>query len=459
MGQPVGVQVPRKAASKFALAGSVLTGIFALLGTALAQSAPAPLSFAQAVTLAAEGPAVRLAAGQLELARGAFGAASAFVSGELSAGYTRDLTPDADGDPGTGDFDPVTASATLNVLPFGDAADAAGEAERAVQEAAAALEAARAAAVVDAATAYLGALRLGQEEDALKAAVGVAETALEATRTRLDVGAASDADRLDAQIVLSGAQNDLAEVVLEEAQALAALAQTLGVGVAAVGGRPADTVLPDLGDVTARLENRADVVSARLAVEDAALTRAAALRGALPSGSVGLEYGISDVQVGAGFSTASLQPSLEFSYDPDGLPGEPDTPLEPGLSARVGVSIPLDSGVGANLAVAETALSNAELLLAQTRAQAALELQAAQNQLETTENSLAAGRALVTQRELSLETTRTRLGLGLVPALEVERAEAELLAARVERGRLEDNALLARLVLLQTLAIDPLEVF
>ena len=128
-------------------------------------------------------------------------------------------------------------------------------------------------------------------------------------------------------------------------------------------------------------------------------------------------------------------------------------------SARVGVSIPLDSGVGAELAVAETAVANAELLLTQTRAQAALELQAAQNQLATTENSLAAGRALVVQRELSLETTRTRLGLGLVPALEVERAEAELLAARVERGRLEDNALLARLILLQTLAISPLEVF
>ena len=211
--------------------------------------------------------------------------------------------------------------------------------------------------------------------------------------------------------------------------------------------------------MTARLENRADVVSARLTVENAVQARAAALRGALPSGSVGLSYGDDDVQVGAGFSTESLQPSLEFSYDPDGLPGEPGEPSEPGLSARVGVSIPLDSGVGANLAVVETAVANAELLLEQTRAQAALELQAARNQLETTENSLAAGRALVGQRELSLETTRTRLRLGLVPALEVERAEAELLAARVERGRLEDNALLARLILLQTLAISPLEVF
>ena len=54
------------------------------------------------VSLTAEQQAnVRL---KKELGRGEFGAASAFVSGELSAGYTRDLTPDVDGDPGTGNF-------------------------------------------------------------------------------------------------------------------------------------------------------------------------------------------------------------------------------------------------------------------------------------------------------------------------------------------------------------------
>lgn len=436
-----------------------------LAGPAYAQPAQSgveaalQLSFGEAVTLAAEGPAARLAAGQLTLAQGQLGAASAFVSGSLSAGYTRDLTPDTDGNPDAGSFDPVTAAATFNVLPFGDAADAAKGAEWAVQEAEASLEAAHAAAVVDAATAYLGALRLGQEAEALEAAVGVAETALEATRTRLDAGAASTADLLDAEISLSQAQNDLAEVALEEDQALAALAQTLGVSVTEVKGEPPRVTLPELGDAAALLENRADVLAARLGVESANLERAAALRGALPSGSAGLSYGTDDVQVGAGFSTDSFGPSLEFSYDPDGLPGEPDEPLEPGLSARVGVSIPLDSGVGASLGVAETAVTNAELLLTQTRAQAALELQAAQNQLTTTENSLAAGRALVEQRQLALTTTRTRLRLGLVPAYEVERAEADLLAARVQRGRLEDNVLLARLILLQTLALDPLEVF
>lgn len=123
----------------------------ALSGVACAQPASAP-SFLQAVTLAEGGPAVRLAAGQLELARGELGAASAFVSGELSAGYARNLTPEAGEDFGAGDFDPVTARATLNVLPFGDAADAAREAERAVRAAESALEAARADAVVAAST-------------------------------------------------------------------------------------------------------------------------------------------------------------------------------------------------------------------------------------------------------------------------------------------------------------------
>lgn len=423
-------------------------------GVAYAQPGVKPLSFPQAMTLAAAAPAVRLAEGALELARGQLGAASAFVSGGLSAGYTQNLTPDQEGS-----FDPVTATATLNVLPFGDAADAAKQAEWAVQEAEAALDAARAAAVVETATGYLEALRLGQEENALEAAVGVAETALEATQTRREAGAASTADLLNVQIALSGAQNDLAEVALGEDQALAALSQTLGVNVAAVAGEPPTVTLPTLENLQTLLETRADVLAARLAVERANLARAAALRGALPSGSVGLGYGDGDLQLGAGFSTESFQPSLKLSYDPDGLPGEPTEPTEPGLSASVGVSIPLDSGVGADLSVAETALRNAELGLEQARAQAALELQAVQNQLVTTENSLAAGRALVEQRQLALETTRTRLRLGLVPAYEVERAEAELLDARVQRGRLEDNVLLARLLLLQTLALDPAEVF
>ena len=436
-----------------AFVGSVLIWV-GLGGATHAQPSPAPLSFPQAVALAAAAPTVRLAEGSLALARGQLGAASAFVSGSLSTGYTQNLTSHSGGD-----FDPVTATATLNVLPFGSVADAVKQAEWAVQEAEAALEAARAAAVVDAATGYLEALRSGQEKRALEAAVGVAETALVATQTRLEARAASAADLLGAQIALSQAQNDLAEIALEKDQALAALSQTLGVSVRTVEGEPPDVALPSLGEVAAVLENRADVLAARLAVESANLSRTAARRNVLPSGDLGIGYGDDDLQLGAGFSTDSFQPSLELSYDPDGLPGELDEPTELGLSASIGMSIPLDSGVGATLSVAETAVRNAELALEQTRAQAGLELQAVQDQLFTAENSLAAGRALVQQRQLALETTRTRLRLGLVPASEVERAEAELLDAQVQRGRLEDNVLLARLLLMQTLALDPAEVF
>lgn len=445
--------VPKKAASKLAL-----IAVTVLLGSAHAQpvGAATPLSFVQAVTLAAEGPAVKLAAGQVTLAQGQLGVASAFVSGDLNAGYTQDLTPELDGTSGAGSFDPIVATATLNVLPYGNAADAAKRAEWAVREAEAVLEAARTTAVVDAATRYLEALRFSQEEEALAAAVGVAQTALEATRTRLEVGAASTADLLDAQIALSQAQNDLGEVALEEDGALAALAQTLGVRVAAVEGEPPSITLPEIRSTAPLIEGRSDVLNAQLAVQRATLDRAAALRGALPTGRAGLSYGHEGVQLGAGFDTETFGPSLELSYDPDGLPDEVP---EAGLRATVGVSIPLDSGVGAGLAVAETAVTNAELLLEQTRAQARLELGAAQSQLTTAQNSLAAARALVEGRRLALKTARTRLELGLIPAFEVEQAEADLLGAQVQRGRLEDNVLLARLIFLQILALDPLEVF
>lgn len=417
------------------------------------------LSFEQAVALAADSPAVQIAAGQLTLAQHQLNEASALVSGGLIAGYTQSWTPEVEDAPNAGSYDPITATANLNVVPYGDAADAALRAEWTVRQAGATLEATRADAVVDVATTYLEALRYSQEKKALEAAVGVAQTALEATRTRLEAGAANDADLLDAQIALSQAQNDLAVVALEEDQALAVLAQTLGVSVTAVAGEPPNVALPELGDTTARIETRSDVVSARLEVQSAALERSAALRSVLPTGSVGLSYSTTGVELGAGFSTESYQPSFEASYDPDGPPGElMGEASGEGLSAQLSLSIPLDSSLGATLAVAETAAANAELVLGQTRAQARLELQAARSQLTTSRNSLAAARALVEQRRQSLDTTRTRLSLGLVPTFEVESAEAGLLGAQVQLDRLEDDVLLAQLILLQTLALNPMEV-
>ena len=261
---------------------------------------------------------------------------------------------------------------------------------------------------------------------------------------------------LDAQITLSEAQNDLAEVALERDQSLGALAQTLGVNVAAVSGEPPTVTLPELGDTAARLAGRSDVLSARLAVQAAQLSADAALREVLPSGGVSASYGTSDVTLAAGLTTETYQPSLSVAYDPDGTAagatGATETTRK-GLSAQLSVSIPLDSGSGAALAAAETGVQNAEQQLAQVQAQAGLELQAAQTQLTTAQNSLNAAQALVKQRQNSLETTRTRLGLGLVAPYEVQSAEASLLDAQVQFARLQDSVLLAQLNLLQILAL------
>ncbi len=436
--------------------GTCLVGLSALPLSA-AQEAETTLSFDQAVSSASASPAVELAEGQLELAQQQLKAASGLVSGSLSTDYTRTYVSAAEA--ATGDFGPLTLTGSFNVVPYGNVADGVTQAKWAVETAEAVLGATRRDTVVTVATQYLETLRYAQEEQALEAAVNVAQSALDATQTRLEAGASSSADVLDAQIRLSEAQNDLAEVALERDQALGALSQTLGANVAAVSGEPPTVTLPELGGAAARLAERSDVLSARLAVQAAQLSADAALREVLPSGGVSASYSSSDVTLAAGLTTETYQPSLSVAYDPDGTAtGVAGTATREGLSAQLSVSIPFGTGSGSALAAAETGVQNAEQQLAQVQAQAGLELQAAQTQLMTAQNSLEAAQALVEQRQSSLATTRTRLGLGLVAPYEVQSAEASLLDAQVQFARLQDSVLLAQLNLLQTLALDPLEV-
>ena len=210
--------------------GSCLVGLSALplAGAQVAgeQNAGTTLSFDQAVAAALDSPAVELAEGQLELAQQRLEAASGLVSGSLSTDYTQTYVP-AD-EAATGAFGPLTLTGSLNVIPYGDVADGVTQAKWGVENAEAALGATRRDTVVAVATRYLETLRYAQEERALEAAVNVAQSALDATQTRLEAGAASSADVLDAQITLSEAQNDLAEVALERDQSLGALSQNAG---------------------------------------------------------------------------------------------------------------------------------------------------------------------------------------------------------------------------------------
>lgn len=421
---------------------------------ALAQSAGASLSFDEALALVPQSPAVVLAEGQVSLAQARLEAASGLVSGTLGAEISQSVAADAGGLTAT-DIGPLTASARFNVVPYGDAADTVTTARYALERARATLEDTRTSTSVDVVTQYLSALRATQEAAADKAVLTVAQQALLGTQAQQRAGAATETDVLSAEIDVSDAQNDVAEVTLAQNAALAGLSQALGVSIAAVTGEPPAAPLPAMGDGQALIESRSDVQDALLSVAEAQLNADAALRGVLPSGELSAGYGSSNVMVSASIGTETYQPALGLSYDPDA--SEPSTGNS--MTLRASVSVPLASSTGAALTAANGAVEAAEGQLELIRNQAQLELQSAQNALTTAQNSLASSQVLVEQRQASLATSRERLSLGLVAEYDVQDAEAQLRVAQVDLARLGDSVLLAKLELLQVLARDPLEVF
>ncbi len=435
-------------------ARAFVLALFLMLPLARAQGEDTPLRFAEALAHVPQSPAVVLAEGQVALAQARLEAASGLVSGSLAAEVSQNIAVDASSENAT-DIGPLTASARLNVIPYGDTADAVTSARYALERAQATLEDTRASTALSVVTQYLTALRATQEAAADGAVLEVAQQALTGRRAQQRSGAATEADVLSAQLDLSDAQNNLSTIILERDAALANLSQTLGVGVTAVAGEVPDVTLPELGNVETRVDARSDVQDARLSVAEAQLSADAAGRGVLPSGELSAGYGSSDVSVAASLGTDSYQPELSLSYDPD--------PVDPSdgnsVTLRASLTVPLASSTGAELSAAKGAVAAAEGQLEQVRKQAELEVQSSQNALTTAQSNLAASQALVAQQEASLKTSRERFRLGLVAAYDVEDAAAQLGVAQVNLARLQDAVLLAQLTLLQSLARDPLEVF
>lgn len=430
--------------------------LLALLITSfvLAQGETGSLSFREALGLVPQSPAVVLAEGQVKLAQARLEAASGLVSATLSAEVSQSVAVGGGGTSAT-DVGPLTATASFNVVPYGNTADAVTSARYALERGQATLEDTRASTGVAVVTQYLSVLRATQEEAADRVVLGVAQQALSGRRVQQQAGAATDADVLSAELSVSEAQNDLAEVALVRDAALASLSQTLAVSVTAVADEPPSVVFPKIGNTASSTEARSDVRDARLSVAEAQLSANGTLRSVLPSGELSAGYGSSNVAIAASLGTETYQPALNLSYDPD--------PIEPGagnsLTLRASFTVPLASSTGAELAAASGALGAAEGLLEQTRTQARLEVQSAQNALKTAQNNLASSQALVAQRQASLETSRERLRLGLIAAYDVQDAEAQLRVAQVDLLRLEDSVLLVQLELLRVLARNPLEVF
>lgn len=420
-----------------------------LAGSALAQG-PA-LSFDQVIELALQGPSVRLAELQLEQTREELAALSGLFSVNASAGYRRSLREDSH------NFNPITINATLNIIPYGPGFDAEVQAGQRLIQAELALGDARADVVVDATQRYATALRSSQEVTLAAAELAYARAVLEATSEQVDAGAAGPSQQLGAELTVREAEHRLSAAARALTGALEALGNLLGVEVSAVLGEPPTATLPVGIDPQARTGQRSDVLNAKLNLAQAERSVAAAIRDALPSGSLNLSYSSTEngqnLKLGAGFDTRSFQPNLGLSFDPD-VPGADGS----SFSLEVSIQLTLDTGTPAALQAANLAVATARQRLEQVRSAAGLDIAERKRALADAEAALRLGQSRLELLQLDLEAAATRRELGLVGPLELTRAELDVKAARLGSSRARDSLTLSLLRYAQSLALDPLEV-
>jgi outer membrane protein len=443
------------------------------LSAAWAQGSP--LTFQATLQRALSSPSVSIAQSQLDLAQEQLQVASSPLSAQFSTGYTktwRSLTADNLPQPrslNSSDVAPLKLSASLNVIPYGPSHDQLVQAQWGVVKARAALRDAKATALLAVAQQYLSALRAAQTVTIKQQALSYAHAALTAVKLQVQLGGASDAQLLAAQLAVTQAENDLAAAKRAQAAALASLSLTLGVSVSAVAGEPPESHDPAIpADLTSVLAERSDVLGAELAVLNARQNADSVLFKNLTSGSLSVSYKTGDRQhsfgLGASFDTRSFEPGVSLSYDPDsGVFSNLDTSLQhpsgQSFSVSLGLKIPLNTALPAALEAARLSVKAAQQQLAQARASAKLSLESAQQQLAAAREALTLSRQILKQSQQALATARKRLKLGLISKLEVNGAQQDAAQARLSYAQAKDKLLLARMQLAQALAHSPLEVF
>jgi outer membrane protein TolC len=421
------------------------------------------LSLEQALLLAAQSPEVQLALGHRHLAQRQRDAAAGLVTAELRTGYGHTWSNTETAGTGREGLQPITLSATFNVLPFGPAAENLQRNEWLLQEATIDLREAVAGAAVTAAERYLTALRAQQETALREAQVALTEGRLEAVRTRFEVGAANQGQLLEAELEVSSAQAELANALRQQVGALASLSVSLGVDVPAVAGEPPRAALPTDVAAEVTLGETASVLVAEIRVLQAELGYHTRLRDFLPSGAVSFDIATSSgwqsLRVGASLDTRAFQPGISLAYDPSpaaaSLPGGSATSTTISLTAR----IPLDASMPAALDAAHLNVEGSRMRAALARDLAALEVSNRRRQWEAAVASEALSREVLDARRASLRATRERVALGIATELDSRHAELTVQSAELALLRNQDAALVALMRLMQSLALDPTEVF
>ena len=197
-------------------------------------------------------------------------------------------------------------------------------------------------------------------------------------------------------------------------------------------------------------------------MQEAELNAASTTREYLPSGSLKLTFAASDetkqFAASAGYDTRSFQPSASLTYDPS-FDGGRDGTTSNSFSVNLGVTVPLESSLTPALEVAQLSTEQSRQQAEQTQELARLEINNAQRQLDAARSAVDLSQQLVEQSQVTYDNTRERFDLGLIIQLDVLTAEEALRESQLSLARAQDAYLNALLHYLNSLAVNPMEVF
>jgi outer membrane protein TolC len=129
------------------------------------------------------------------------------------------------------------------------------------------------------------------------------------------------------------------------------------------------------------------------------------------------------------------------------------------LSINLGATVPLESSLAPALEAARLSIEQSQNQSQQTQDLARLEVENNARQLEAARAGLELSQQLVEQSQVTFDNTQQRFDLGLIIELDVLTASEALQEAQLNLDRAHDSYLLALLQYLNSLAVNPLEVF
>ncbi|EYB66563.1 outer membrane efflux protein [Deinococcus phoenicis] len=427
---------------------------------AAAPAAPAPLTLAQTLTRLRASPGWRSADLQYRSAQLALESARARAGLNVTVGADVSAVnfPLASGNTTLGTT--VTAQASASVLPWSPAREAVRSAERALDRAAADLQAARLSASVNAVQAYYGARNAAASLALAGAQLALAERQLAAAQAQREAGVLTAEGLLARQDALREAQAAQRQARANVDLAARGLANLLGQsvtlpeGAAAFGSLPAAPQTPGpLDPLIARaLTARPEVARAQNDLADArAQQQAAQLDARLPDLTASVQYG--ELATTGTQSQAGRVIGGSLNVKTGVLAGQVSVPLRDPGERPSGVALTLSGnfpvvggGKRTALASAGVGVDLAQVALETARQSVDLEVRQRYADLQSALDTLESQRDALTRAQAALTTARARLAAGLATELDVQ--SAELNAAQAQLG-LENASVQATLASLR----------